>query len=68
MRKAFAALVGAVGADEAVLVCGLAAVTAGVWAVLGAAALAVPGAVLVWVSVPSRRPFIDRVPPKAPRE
>jgi hypothetical protein len=71
-RRSAAALAGvgsAVGAEEILLVLGLALLTVGLWPVVGVSALVVPGVVLIWLVLPSRAAFIARPPvlPEQPR-
>lgn len=55
-----AAIAGIVGVDELLLVVGLVLITAGLWPVLDAVAFAVPGAVVLWIALPQRSPFVHR--------
>jgi hypothetical protein len=66
LGKRLAALV---GVDDVVLVLGLVLLTVGLWPVLERVALAVPGAVLVWLVLPQRVPFVlrEQAPPGAGR-
>jgi hypothetical protein len=60
----------AVGMDELLLAVALVLLTAGAWPVLEWVALVIPGAVLLWVALPSRAPFVARgsaEPPDASR-
>lgn len=77
LRKAWCAVSGPVAAigrcctasldkDDVFTVIGLALVAGGMWLWLRPLALIVPGAVLLWVFLPSRPPFVDR-PPAANR-
>ena len=50
----------AVGIDEALFVAALVLLTTGLWSVIGSAALVAPGAVILWVALPSRSPFVVR--------
>lgn len=47
-----------IGADEIVLTCGLGLLTAGLWTLCGWSALIAPGAVLTWMALPGRAPFV----------
>lgn len=67
MRRVWAGLVAFWGPDERVLACGLICLTVGLWSVVGAAALVVPGAVLTWLALPSRHPLIHRPPERRVR-
>lgn len=60
MPKVWSALGGFL--DEIVLALGLALVTVGLWTICGMGALAVPGAVLVWMALPQRKTFVERLP------
>lgn len=53
--------------DEILLVAGLVLLVVGLWPWIGAAACVVPGAVLVWLSLPAREAFIAR-PLEEPRK
>jgi hypothetical protein len=55
------------GMDEASLALGLLLLTGGLWVWLGPVALAAPGAVIVWMALPARRPFVDRLGPDVRR-
>lgn len=59
MRRALV-LLARIGVAELIFVCALGAITAGLWPVIGQAALVVPGAVLVWLTLPTRLPFVNR--------
>lgn len=48
--------------QELGIVIGLAVLCAGLWMVSPAAALVVAGAVLLWMHLPSRTPFVHRPP------
>lgn len=48
------------GREDAVVLVGLACVTAGAWSAVGLASLVLPGAVLVWYALPPRPPFVKR--------
>jgi hypothetical protein len=50
--------------DDLALVGALTLLTVGLWTLVGRSALIVPGVVGVWVTLPSRQPFIVR--PSAP--
>lgn len=52
------------GARELALGAGLGLVTVGLWPVLQREALVVPGAVLIWLALPTRARLMD--PPAAP--
>lgn len=47
-----------IGADEIVLGVGVALLSAGLWLAWAPGALLVPGAVLVWLALPSREPLV----------
>lgn len=51
-----------VGPDEVLLFLGLILATAGIWSRCGVVALTVPGLVLVWIALPTRRGFVERPP------
>lgn len=53
------------GVDEALLGLALVLLTAGLWAVIHAAALIAPGLVLLWMVVPPRHAFVARTEPPA---
>ena len=55
----------AVGADEIVLMFGLALVCVGLWMTWRPGTFLAPGAVLVWIALPSRQRFIA-TPPAPP--
>ena len=67
LRLAGAAIAREIGREELVLCAGLALVAGGFWLVWTPGALLAPGAVLVWLSLPPRRPFVAR-PVDAPRK
>ena len=54
------ALAPLVGAEELLLLVGLVLVSFGLWSVWKPGAFLVPGAVLVWIALPSRSPFVAR--------
>lgn len=54
----FAAIRKSIDADEVLLTLGLALITWGLWPLVGVCALIVPGAVLLWLALPSRAPFV----------
>lgn len=56
----WAALVAAIGADEALLAIALILLTVGLWSHLGPTALTVPGAALLWIALPTRAGFVAR--------
>ena len=62
VRKAWQVVTRVVGPDEALCLVGLGLVTCGAWPVLGQAALVLPGVVVVWLTIPSRRPFVSHPP------
>lgn len=53
---------GLFGVDEALLGLALVLLTAGLWALVHAAALIAPGAVLLWMVLPPRHAFVARTP------
>lgn len=59
-RAVLAAIVSAVGPDEIHFWLGLALLSAGLWMVWAPGACLAPGLVLVWVSLPTRAPFVAR--------
>ena len=70
MRKVVASIAAAFGPEEILLIIALLMVAGGCWFVWWPAALIVPGAVLLWLALPSRQPFVYRAPvtpPKATR-
>jgi len=58
----------AIGPDEVLFAVALVLLTIGTWLVVGAAALVLPGAVLLWLVLPTRTPFVDHTPPAAPSD
>jgi hypothetical protein len=48
------------GLDEAVLLIALVLLVAGLWPRIGALALTIPGAVLLWIALPPRATFVVR--------
>ena len=54
--------------DELALAVGLGLVTVGLWPSIGLLALVVPGAVIVWIVLPARGPFMARPPAPRARE
>lgn len=60
MRKALTAIVAGIGLDEVLFVVALLLLAAGLWSLVGWPALIAPGAILLWVTLPTRRPFVDR--------
>lgn len=55
-------LADAIDKEDVLTLLGLILVASGLWSVSRAAALLVPGAILLWMFVPSRPPFIERAP------
>lgn len=49
-----------IGADELVLALALALIVVGLWPLTGRIVLFIPGAVLLWIAMPSRQPFVHR--------
>lgn len=49
-----------VGLDEVVLLLGLGLIAVGFWGFWPPGAFLCPGALLVWVALPSRKRFVDR--------
>lgn len=49
-----------IGSDEILIGAGLGLIAAGLWDVWRPGALIVPGAVLVWIGLPQRAPFVSR--------
>lgn len=62
LETACRAVAGAIGLQEVLVVIGLIALSAACWEIYRPAAYGVPGAVLLWWSLPSRPPFITRDP------
>ncbi len=48
------------GAEELLLLLALGLCVAGLWPIIGQRALLVPGAVLLWIALPSRAPLVAR--------
>ena len=67
MLKLWAGLCAAVGLDGFLFIVALLLITAGLWPWCGWGALLVPGAVLLWVVVPSRSPLVTRPPDQKER-
>lgn len=61
------AMASVVGLDEVVLLAGISLIAVGFWEFWRPGAFLVPGALLVWVALPSRKGFIDRPLPPAQR-
>lgn len=59
-RRLVAAIGAVVGPDEILLVVALALVTWGLWPLVGRMALIAPGAVCLWIALPSRAAFLVR--------
>lgn len=68
VRRSVAAVASVVGFDEVLILVGLVLVWYGLLEVSRAAAFAVPGAVILWLAVPPRKPFIVRPERRARRE
>lgn len=51
-----------IGPDEFALVGGLIFIGVGLWNLWRPGVFIVPGAVLVWIALPERKPFIERRP------
>ncbi len=60
--SAWSALTKAIGVEEALIYTALGLLAAGCWQVWQPGACLVPGAVMLWLYLPSRRPFIERPP------
>lgn len=58
LMRASSVITSIIGIDELLLLTGLVLLTAGLWPVLDRVALTVPGAVLVWMTVPTRARFV----------
>lgn len=65
MRKAWSALTAVIGIDEIGLLVALGLIAAGFSMVWTPGAFLVPGAVLLWLAIPTRKTFIER-PPQPP--
>lgn len=50
----------AVDVDDLVLLVGLLLVVAALWPAYGARALMIPGLVLIWIALPTRRALVER--------
>lgn len=61
--RAIALASAAVDKEDVLMLAGLALLAAGLWLVSHAAALIVPGLILLWIFLPSRPPFVDRPVP-----
>lgn len=59
-HRVLSALRSAVGLDEVLLVSGLVMITVSLWPIAGRLALLAPGAVITWIVLPTRAPFIVR--------
>jgi hypothetical protein len=66
LQQIGATVVAAIGLDEALLAVSLTLITVALWPWVGRSALGVPGAVLLWISLPPRAPFVP--PPPAKKE
>lgn len=49
-----------IGVDEALLLTGVGLIVVALWPVLGRLTLVIPGAVIVWLALPPRLPFLHR--------
>ena len=56
----------AIGVDEVLLLVALLLVVIGLWPVVGVRALVAPGLILLYLTVPTRRPFVDKGAESAP--
>lgn len=61
-RRSVAWLTQLLGPDELALVGGLVLIGVGLWNLWRPGVFIVPGAVLVWIALPERKPFIERRP------
>ena len=55
-------------AELIVVVLGVTLITIGIWPLAGRLALIVPGAIAVWLALPARASFIERLPPRVRRK
>ena len=60
LERTWRAVASVIGFDEALILLGLLLVWYGLSYVSRAAAFAVPGAVILWLAIPPRKPFIVR--------
>lgn len=60
MRKRLAQVNWIDAKDDLLVVAGVSLICVGVWQVFQPAALAIAGAVLLWVGLPTRPPFVGR--------
>jgi hypothetical protein len=58
MREWANRIIAEIDRDDVFIGLGLVLVTVGLWAVVHVAALIAPGAVLLWVALPTRRSFL----------
>ena len=62
LRTAWVALTSAIGVEEALIYTALGLLAAGCWQVWQPGAFLVPGAVMLWLYLPQRAPFIKKEP------
>jgi len=55
-------LTSVIGADELGLALALGLIAVGLWSVWRPGSFLVPGVILLWIALPARRPFIERLP------
>lgn len=60
--SAWSALTSVIGIEEVTVYTALGLIAWGCWQVWQPASFLVPGAVMLWLYLPSRRPFIERPP------
>lgn len=58
-------LADALGLDELLFGAGLLLIGVGMWRVWQPGAFIIPGAILVWISLPQRKPFLEQRQPES---
>lgn len=62
-KTAWAGFTSVIGIEEVCVYAALGLIAWGCWPVWQPGSFLVPGAVMLWLYIPSRRPFIERPPP-----